>query len=65
MLFNVSICNSRVKFAFISSGKNAYECKCEKACKAHPHKCHINFLKEGGYNIYETAMTDYYKFKLE
>ena len=65
MLFNVSICNSRVKFAFISSGKNAYECKCEKACKAHPHKCHINFLKEGGYNIYETAMSDYYKFKLE
>ena len=33
-------------------------------CNSHPHSCHIKFLKDIGYSICETALTDYYKFKL-
>lgn len=64
MDFDIEIKNLKVKLAFISSGKNDYKCKHSTCCDSHPHICHIRFLEKLGYNVYQTALTSYYTFKL-
>lgn len=64
MDFDIKINNSKVKLAFISAGKNNYKCKHSTSCNSHPNICHIRFLEELGYSVYQTALTSYYTFKL-
>lgn len=64
MDFNIGIKVSKAKLAFISAGKNDYKCKGSTDCDSHPHICHINFLENNGYSVYQTSLTSYYTFKL-
>lgn len=64
MLFDIKIDNSKTKLAFISYGKNKYNCKHLNQCPSHPHNCHIRYLEKIGYSVYKTSLTSYYTFKL-